>query len=155
MEGIRTWCYSLSLTFSPSLVNESTPSLFHHYHSLPSSPSPSFLSLTLSPPSPSPSLLPHPHPLSSLYPHTQDQDHYAMLGLGKLRYKASAQDIRKACKSDSLTVPVLDRKVAAKSSSCPTPQPRGEGKREGVMNYRRWDRDTSLRMRVEICSLLL
>ena len=153
MEGIRTWCYSLSLTFSPSLVNESTPSLFHHSIT-PYPPLPHPLSsLTLSPPSPS--LLPHPHPLSSLYPHTQDQDHYAMLGLGKLRYKASAQDIRKACKSDSLTVPVLDRKVAAKSSSCPTPQPRGEGKREGVMNYRRWDRDTSLRMRVEICCLLL
>lgn len=27
----------------------------------------------------------------------KDQDHYAMLGLGKLRYRATAQDIKKAC----------------------------------------------------------
>ena len=27
----------------------------------------------------------------------KDQDHYAILGLGKLRYKASEQDIKKAC----------------------------------------------------------
>ena len=63
--------------------------------------------------------LPHHLPfLPSLYLPTQDQDHYVMLGLGKLRYKASAQDIRKACKSDVHTVlsaTVLDRKVAAKS----------------------------------------
>lgn len=27
----------------------------------------------------------------------KDQDHYVILGLGKLRYKATAEDIRKAC----------------------------------------------------------
>ena len=27
----------------------------------------------------------------------KDQDHYAILGLGKLRYKATQQDIKKAC----------------------------------------------------------
>lgn len=29
----------------------------------------------------------------------KDQDHYAILGLGKLRYRATAQDIKKACES--------------------------------------------------------
>lgn len=28
----------------------------------------------------------------------KDQDHYALLGLGKIRYRASPQEIRKACK---------------------------------------------------------
>ena len=27
----------------------------------------------------------------------KDQDHYAILGLGKLRYRATQQDIKKAC----------------------------------------------------------
>ena len=27
----------------------------------------------------------------------KDQDHYVILGLGKLRYKATMQDIKKAC----------------------------------------------------------
>ena len=27
----------------------------------------------------------------------KDQDHYVILGLGKLRYRASEQDIKKAC----------------------------------------------------------
>ena len=29
----------------------------------------------------------------------QDQDHYSVLGLGKIRYRAKAEDIRKACMS--------------------------------------------------------
>lgn len=29
----------------------------------------------------------------------KDQDHYAILGLGKLRYRATTQDIKKACES--------------------------------------------------------
>lgn len=33
----------------------------------------------------------------------KDQDHYAILGLGKLRYRATVQDIKKACEC-SLTI---------------------------------------------------
>ena len=34
----------------------------------------------------------------------KDQDHYAILGLGKLRYRATIQDIKKACElSQSVT----------------------------------------------------
>lgn len=33
----------------------------------------------------------------------KDQDHYAILGLGKLRYRATVQDLKKACKCVSHT----------------------------------------------------
>ena len=50
-----------------------------------------------------------------------------MLGLGKLRYKASTQDIRKACKLLVYSATVLDRKIAAKSNLVPDPNPGEEG----------------------------
>ena len=61
-----------------------------------------------------------------------------MLGLGKLRYKASTQDIRKACKLLVYSATVLDRKIAAKSNLVPDPNPggRGEGKGERVREGR-------------------
>ena len=31
----------------------------------------------------------------------KDQDHYVILGLGRLRYKATKEDIRKACETYS------------------------------------------------------
>ncbi len=33
----------------------------------------------------------------------KDQDHYVILGLGKLRYRATEQDIKKACERVGIT----------------------------------------------------
>ena len=35
--------------------------------------------------------------------HIQDQDHYVLLGLGRMRWRATQQDIRKACESLHIT----------------------------------------------------
>lgn len=45
----------------------------------------------------------------------KDQDHYVILGLGKVRYRASQQDIRKACKwyTQWSTCPVLYLRLAS------------------------------------------